>query len=57
MLTTIAVSFVVLFLSCIALAIGQFFGRKPVMPKCNPDSCCMQGERCSRPSAASAARR
>lgn len=53
MLAAIVASFSVLLVFSIALALGQFFGRDPVTPKCNPDTCCMQGNNCTRPSATS----
>ena len=42
----ITLLFVLVF--CALLAIGQFFGREPMTPKCNPDTCCMKGESCDR---------
>ena len=52
MLATILISLAVVLAFCAALALGQFFGREPIVPKCNPGDCCMQGENCSRRSAA-----
>jgi hypothetical protein len=46
--TTVIVSFVFVLVFCAALAIGQFFGREPITPKCNPGTCCMKGKNCSR---------
>ena len=48
MLTTVIVSLVAIFAFSAALALGQFFGREPITPKCNPDACCMQGDNCDR---------
>ncbi len=56
MLATIVISFAALLLFSIALAVGQFFGRKPIAPKCNPDTCCMQGDNCKRRAAATSRR-
>jgi hypothetical protein len=43
------VSFVVILLSCGALAIGQLFGRKPINGSCRPNSAghCAHTENCS----------
>ncbi|MGI9248189.1 MAG: hypothetical protein ACR2QI_04200 [Woeseiaceae bacterium] len=51
MLTTVIISLITLLVFCAALALGQFFGREPITPKCNPGDCCMQGEKCTRRSA------
>ena len=48
MATTIIFTLGVLLIFCALLAIGQFFGREPITPKCNPDTCCMKGEGCDR---------
>ncbi len=48
MLTTILVSLIVVLAFAGLMAVGQFFGREPVKPKCNPNSCCMQGDNCTR---------
>ena len=48
MLTTVIVSLVAILAFSAALALGQFFGREPITPKCNPDACCMQGDDCDR---------
>ena len=48
MATTVFVSLVFILVFGAALAIGQFFGREPITPKCNPGTCCMKGESCSR---------
>ncbi|MDJ0907059.1 MAG: hypothetical protein QNI96_13655 [Woeseiaceae bacterium] len=48
MLTTVFVTVIAMLVFCAALALGQFFGRKPIVPKCNPGDCCMQGENCTR---------
>ncbi len=48
MLATISVTLVVLLTVCGALALGQFFGREPITPKCNPGPCCLQGKNCKR---------
>lgn len=48
MLTTILVSLCIVLAFAGLMAVGQFFGRAPVQPKCNPDTCCMQGDNCSR---------
>jgi hypothetical protein len=52
MLATVVVCFAILLLFSFALAIGQFFGRDPITPKCNPGPCCLQGDNCERRSAA-----
>ena len=57
MVATIIISLIVVLAFCAALALGQFFGREPITPKCNPDTCCMQGDNCSRRSAAPARKR
>ena len=54
MLATVLVSLVVVLAFCAALALGQFFGREPITPKCNPGPCCMQGKKCERRRQASA---
>ena len=43
------ISFVVILLSCGALAIGQLFGRKPINGGCRPSSAgqCAHTESCS----------
>jgi hypothetical protein len=46
MIETIIISLILLLLFGVALAFGQFFGRPPIKPKCNPDDCCMQGSNC-----------
>ncbi len=46
--TTIFVSFVIVIVFCTALAIGQFFGRGPITPKCNPGECCFGGKNCPK---------
>jgi hypothetical protein len=45
----IFISFVIILLSCGALAIGQLFGRKPINGGCRPSSAshCAQTESCS----------
>ena len=48
MLATVIVSLVAILAFSVALALGQFFGREPITPKCNPDACCMQGDHCDR---------
>ena len=48
MLATVIVSLVTVLAFSVALALGQFFGREPITPKCNPDACCMQGDDCDR---------
>jgi len=48
MIETIIISFVIVLGFCAALALGQFFGREPIKAKCNPDDCCMQGNKCKR---------
>ncbi len=48
MLATIFVTLLVLLVFCAALALGQFFGREPITPKCNPGPCCLQGKNCKR---------
>lgn len=48
MLNTVLVSLLVVLCFAALMAIGQFFGRAPVRPKCNPEDCCMQGENCTR---------
>ena len=48
MLATVIVSLVAVLAFSAALALGQFFGRGPITPKCNPDDCCMQGDNCDR---------
>ncbi len=53
MFATIIISLAVVLLFCAGLALGQFFGRDPIVPKCNPGDCCMQGDKCTRRSAAS----
>ena len=47
MLATIIISLVIFLALGAALTIGQFFGREPITPKCNPDTCCMQDEDCA----------
>ena len=56
MLATILVSLTVLLAFCAALALGQFFGREPITPKCNPGPCCLQGKDCKRRSMAASER-
>ena len=51
MATTMIISLFFILVFCAALAFGQFFGREPITPKCNPGTCCMKGESCSRRSA------
>ncbi len=46
MAETVIVSFLIVLVFCGALAIGQFFGREPITPKCNPGTCCMKGKNC-----------
>ena len=46
MLAMIIISFFIVMGFCAALMIGQFFGRQPITPKCNPETCCMQDEDC-----------
>lgn len=46
MLTTVIVTLVAILAFSAALALGQFFGREPITPKCNPDACCMRGDDC-----------
>ncbi len=46
MAETVIVSFLVVLVFCGALAVGQFFGREPITPKCNPGTCCMKGKNC-----------
>jgi hypothetical protein len=46
MIETIIISLLLLLLFGVALALGQIFGRPPIKPKCNPDDCCMQGDKC-----------
>ncbi len=46
MIETIIISLILLLLFGVALAFGQFFGRPPIKPKCNPDNCCMQSDSC-----------
>ncbi len=49
MLATVIGTLLILLLACAALALGQFFGRAPVTPKCNPGPCCLEGGRkCAR---------
>lgn len=48
MTATIILSLIFILVFCAALAIGQVFGREPITPKCNPGTCCMKGENCSR---------
>ncbi len=47
---TILVSFLIVLVCCLALALGQFFGREPITPKCNPGDCCLGARGCKRPS-------
>ena len=56
MLATIIISLAIVLAFCSALALGQFFGRKPITPKCNPGKCCMQRNNCDRRSAATSRR-
>ena len=56
MLATIVICFAALLLFGMALAVGQFFGRKPIAPKCNPDTCCMRGDDCDRRSSSTSGR-
>ena len=46
MAATIAISFVIVLIFCAALALGQFFGREPITPKCNPGDCCLGAKGC-----------
>ncbi len=55
MLATITVSLFVLLMVCAGLAIGQFFGREPITPKCNPGPCCLEGKNCKRRKVAASA--
>ena len=49
MLATVIGTLVILLTFCAALALGQFFGREPVTPKCNPGDCCLEGgQNCRR---------
>lgn len=48
MLATLFISFLALLTFCAALALGQFFGREPITPKCNPGPCCLEGKNCKR---------
>lgn len=48
MLATLLISFFALLTFCAALAVGQFFGREPITPKCNPGPCCLEGKKCKR---------
>ena len=48
MAATIIVSFIIVLIFCAALAVGQFFGREPITPKCNPGDCCLGAKGCSR---------
>ena len=48
MIETIIISLIIVLGFCGALALGQFFGRAPIKAKCNPDTCCMQGDDCDR---------
>lgn len=48
MIETILVSLVFILVVCGGLALGQFFGREPVTPKCNPGPCCLEGDNCER---------
>ncbi len=43
------ISFFIILLSCAALAIGQFFGRKPINGSCRPNASghCKNTENCS----------
>jgi hypothetical protein len=45
---TIIVSLIIVLGFCVALGLGQFFGRAPIKAKCNPDACCMQSDDCDR---------
>ncbi len=45
MLATVIGTLVILLTVCAALALGQFFGREPVTPKCNPGPCCLEGRK------------
>ncbi len=56
MLATMLISLLILLTCCAALALGQFFGREPVTPKCNPGPCCLQGKKCRRRTTAASAR-
>lgn len=47
MATTLVISLVFILVFCAALAIGQFFGREPITPKCNPGDCCLGVRNCS----------
>ncbi len=53
MAATIIVTFVVVLVFCAALALGQFFGREPITPKCNPGDCCLGAKNCKRRAEAS----
>ncbi len=52
MAATIIISFVIVLIFCAALALGQFFGRAPITPKCNPGECCLGARDCKRRSKA-----
>jgi hypothetical protein len=41
MLTMMLGSLGVILFFALALGFGQFIGRAPLVPKCNPDTCCM----------------
>ena len=56
MLVTVIGSLVILLAFCAALALGQFFGREPITPKCNPGPCCLEGKNCKRRKIATSAR-
>ena len=47
MLETVIISLVIVLAFGAALTLGQFFGREPIKPKCNPDACCMEHDNCS----------
>ncbi len=47
MLATIIITLIIFLALGAALTMGQLFGRGPITPKCNPDTCCMQDDDCS----------
>ena len=47
MLATVIISLVIFLALGAALTMGQLFGRGPITPKCNPDTCCMQDDDCT----------
>ncbi len=56
MLATILITLLALLAFCAALALGQFFGREPITPKCNPGPCCLEGKQCKRRTMVTSAR-